>query len=56
MGQCGSRKRGGVEERAEGSVTDKMRCLAVAKEHRSRFYIFRRCLVMLLCWPKYGKY
>ncbi|WOK98801.1 hypothetical protein Cni_G07513 [Canna indica] len=51
MGQCASagRRRG---ERAAG----KTGCLAVAKEHRSRFYIMRKCVVMLLCWNKYGKY
>nr|P0DO27.1 RecName: Full=Small polypeptide ROTUNDIFOLIA LIKE 1; Short=OsRTFL1; Short=Small polypeptide ROT-FOUR-LIKE 1 [Oryza sativa Japonica Group] len=26
---------------------------AAAREQRSRFYIFRRCVAMLLCWYKY---
>ncbi|OMO83443.1 hypothetical protein COLO4_22503 [Corchorus olitorius] len=30
-------------------------CLAMVNERRSRFYIARRCIVMLLCWHKYGK-
>ncbi|KAG6528259.1 hypothetical protein ZIOFF_010410 [Zingiber officinale] len=28
----------------------------VAKEKRSRLYILRRCVIILLCWHKYGKY
>lgn len=28
---------------------------AVVREHRSRFYIFRKCIVMLIMWHKYGK-
>ncbi|KAL4620132.1 hypothetical protein ACB092_06G131500 [Castanea dentata] len=32
------------------------RCVAMAKEQKARFYILRRCVVMLLCWHKYGKY
>ncbi|KAI9109716.1 hypothetical protein K1719_019346 [Acacia pycnantha] len=28
-------------------------CFAIMREHRSRFYIARKCLVMLLCWHKY---
>ncbi|KAJ7550716.1 hypothetical protein O6H91_07G114100 [Diphasiastrum complanatum] len=31
------------------------RIYALMKEQRSRFYILRRCIVMLLCWHKYGK-
>lgn len=31
-------------------------CLAMVKEQRSRFYIARKCVVMLLCWHKYSKY
>ncbi|KAI4298699.1 hypothetical protein L6164_032227 [Bauhinia variegata] len=30
----------------------KKRCLAAAKEQRSRFYILKRCIIMLLCWQK----
>ncbi|RYQ81183.1 hypothetical protein S83_014646 [Arachis hypogaea] len=64
MGQCASRRtnnnnnnNGGISggggyvhsERHQG-------CFAMVKEHKSRFYIARRCIVMLLCWHKYGKY
>ncbi|KAI4295902.1 hypothetical protein L6164_035898 [Bauhinia variegata] len=31
----------------------KKRCLTAAKEQRSRFYILKRCIIMLLCWQKY---
>ncbi|KAI3412690.1 Hexosyltransferase [Psidium guajava] len=31
------------------------RCVAVAKEQRTRFYIFRKCVLVLLCWDKYGE-
>ena len=26
------------------------RCLAIAKQQRTRFYILRRCISILLCW------
>ncbi|KAG4983941.1 hypothetical protein AAZX31_10G196900 [Glycine max] len=26
------------------------RCTRLAKEHRARFYILRRCVTMLICW------
>ncbi|KAK8265480.1 hypothetical protein V6Z11_D12G180100 [Gossypium hirsutum] len=29
------------------------RCLAKAKEQKSRFYILWRCAIMLLCWHKH---
>ncbi|GMI93302.1 ROTUNDIFOLIA like 6, DEVIL 17 [Hibiscus trionum] len=32
----------------------KNKCLTMAKEKMSRFYILRRCVVMLLCWHKNG--
>ena len=28
-------------------------CFAMIKEHKSRFYIVRRCILMLICWHKY---
>ncbi|PON43922.1 DEVIL-like protein [Trema orientale] len=40
------------ESKEEGSGLKK-RCVEMAKEQRSRFYIFRRCITMLLCWHKY---
>ncbi|RHN75559.1 hypothetical protein MtrunA17_Chr2g0322581 [Medicago truncatula] len=43
MGECGS-KRGQKDWRFGKRL----------KEYRGRFYIMRRCLVMLLCWHKYG--
>ncbi|KAG2243374.1 hypothetical protein Bca4012_015696 [Brassica carinata] len=60
MGQCSSttkmrrkRKRenkGGCRESTERSRG----CLMMVKEKRSRFYIARRCILMLLCWHKYA--
>ncbi|KAG8473065.1 hypothetical protein CXB51_034995 [Gossypium anomalum] len=32
----------------------KKRCVAMAKEQKSRFYILWRCAIMLLCWHKHG--
>jgi len=26
------------------------RCTKLAKEQRARFYIFRKCVAMLVCW------
>ncbi|ESW15742.1 hypothetical protein PHAVU_007G098400 [Phaseolus vulgaris] len=26
------------------------RCTRLAREHRARFYILRRCVTMLICW------
>jgi len=49
MGQCASRP----EPAAGGD--GRRGCLAVAREQRSRFYIFRRCVAMLICWHKYKK-
>ncbi|KAF8101101.1 hypothetical protein N665_0210s0036 [Sinapis alba] len=62
MGQCSSttkmrrkRKRGEEEGCRESSSVEKNRgCLAMVKERRSRFYIARRCILMLLCWHKYA--
>ncbi|AEE78182.1 unnamed protein product [Arabidopsis thaliana] len=34
------------------SVTGK--CFKVAKEHKSRFYIIKRCVLMLVCWHKHS--
>ncbi|RZB65747.1 hypothetical protein D0Y65_041701 [Glycine soja] len=30
------------------------KCTSIAKEHRARFYIMRRCVAMLVCWHKHG--
>ncbi|KAG7564699.1 DVL family [Arabidopsis suecica] len=34
------------------SVTGK--CFKVAKEQKSRFYIIKRCVLMLVCWHKHS--
>ncbi|KMT03009.1 hypothetical protein BVRB_8g195730 [Beta vulgaris subsp. vulgaris] len=26
------------------------RCLTIVKQHKTRIYILRRCVTMLLCW------
>ncbi|KAI9165377.1 hypothetical protein LWI28_012959 [Acer negundo] len=44
------------EEGNDESKTNGCLCLvSTVKEKKSRFYIARRCAVMLLCWHKYGK-
>ncbi|XP_042479277.1 small polypeptide DEVIL 17-like [Macadamia integrifolia] len=55
MGQCYSATSANEQHSEEDSSLRK-RCLAKAKEQRSRFYIIRRCVVMLLCWHEYGEY
>ncbi|KAF8094813.1 hypothetical protein N665_0352s0021 [Sinapis alba] len=30
------------------------KCRNVAKEHKSRFYILKRCVFMLVCWHKHA--
>jgi len=30
------------------------KCTSLAKEHKARFYIMRRCVAMLVCWHKHG--
>uniref|UniRef100_K4AK85 Uncharacterized protein n=1 Tax=Setaria italica TaxID=4555 RepID=K4AK85_SETIT len=47
MGQCASRQGSAA---AGGGGEGRRGCLAVAREQRSRFYIFRRCVAMLVCW------
>nr|VDD47924.1 unnamed protein product [Brassica oleracea] len=60
MGQCSSttkmrRKRKREEGCRESSSLERNRgCLAMVNERRSRFYIARRCVLMLLCWHKYA--
>ncbi|BFG39367.1 hypothetical protein CerSpe_256410 [Prunus speciosa] len=39
-----------------GGCAVRQGCWSMIREKRSRFYIVRRCVVMLLCWHKYGKY
>lgn len=57
MGQCVSGQREGCEScDGSASCSERHGCLAAVKERRSRLYIARKCVVMLLCWHKYGKY
>lgn len=55
MGQCSSSRGTKASGRWERRASFKERYVAVAKEKKARFYIFRRCVVMLLFWNKYGK-
>ena len=41
---------------AEEASSLKKKCLKAAKEHRSRLYVLKRCIIMLLCWQKYEQY
>lgn len=43
------------ERKMEESSSFRKRSAGMAKEYRSRFYILRRCVAMLLCWHKYAK-
>ncbi|PIA26735.1 hypothetical protein AQUCO_09000003v1 [Aquilegia coerulea] len=31
------------------------RCSRLVKEQRSKFYILRRCVIMLVCWHECGE-
>ncbi|XP_054791346.1 small polypeptide DEVIL 11-like [Prosopis cineraria] len=31
------------------------KCAKLVKEQRARFYIMRRCVIMLICWRDYGE-
>jgi hypothetical protein len=59
MGQCASRRRihsgdfGGDDDDEESFHSQRNGCYAMVKEHKSRFYIIRRCVMMLICWHKY---
>ncbi|KAK8950162.1 hypothetical protein KSP40_PGU009929 [Platanthera guangdongensis] len=37
----------------DGHPSFTSRCTNVVKEQRSRFYILRRCVKMLVCWRDY---
>ncbi|KAF5735904.1 protein rotundifolia like 6 [Tripterygium wilfordii] len=50
MGQCASRGSNGRERRADDSQRRGGGCMAMVKQQRSRWYIARRCIMMLLCW------
>ncbi|KAK7305755.1 hypothetical protein VNO77_43665 [Canavalia gladiata] len=30
------------------------KCATLVKEQRARFYIMRRCVIMLICWHQYS--
>ncbi|RRT43211.1 hypothetical protein B296_00019698 [Ensete ventricosum] len=47
----GSRREAGRRSVAE---TFSRRWASLVKEQRSRFYIMRRCVVMLICWRDYS--
>ncbi|MQL71436.1 hypothetical protein Taro_003743 [Colocasia esculenta] len=58
MGQCVSRRekdRKWWEDAGSPARERGTGCLALVREQRSRLYIIRKCVVMLLCWHKYGK-
>ncbi|OVA15983.1 DVL [Macleaya cordata] len=52
----GSRNWEDEDERGGGEGSQRRGCFVISRERRSRFYIVRRCIMMLLCWHKYGKY
>nr|KYP44755.1 hypothetical protein KK1_033733 [Cajanus cajan] len=31
------------------------KCARLVKEQRARFYIMRRCVIMLICWHEYSE-
>jgi len=60
MGQCASRRKihsggelGGGGDGGESVNSQRHGCFAMVKEQKSRFYIVRRCIMMLICWHKY---
>jgi len=59
MGQCASRRKihSGEEVGGDGGgesvYSQRHGCFAMVKEHKSRFYIVRRCIMILICWHKY---
>ncbi|PIN13582.1 hypothetical protein CDL12_13781 [Handroanthus impetiginosus] len=56
MGQCysgPSTLHQHPKESSSSSSSFRTRCLPIAKEQRSRLYIIRRCIFILICWHKY---
>uniref|UniRef100_A0A804JP93 ROTUNDIFOLIA like 8 n=1 Tax=Musa acuminata subsp. malaccensis TaxID=214687 RepID=A0A804JP93_MUSAM len=43
-------------DRGRRSMTQSFsrRCASLVKEQRARFYIMRRCVVLLICWRDYS--
>ncbi|EOA25039.1 hypothetical protein CARUB_v10018345mg [Capsella rubella] len=52
--QLSTKKRFGADEGAsrekQGKYGFTRKCGRLVKEQRARFYIMRRCVVMLICW------
>ncbi|KAE9609549.1 hypothetical protein Lalb_Chr07g0177191 [Lupinus albus] len=40
----------------EEASSMKKKFLKAVKEQRSRLYIVKRCIIMLLCWQEYEQY
>ncbi|KAL5706309.1 hypothetical protein ACHQM5_024496 [Ranunculus cassubicifolius] len=66
MGQCSSSRsskdegkwkdESSSETTLEVTSEAKRGWLALVRERRSRFYIVKKCVIMLIRWNKYGKY
>ncbi|WOL14993.1 hypothetical protein Cni_G23774 [Canna indica] len=50
----GCRNQGRRRSVAAQSTCFSRRCASLVKEQRARFYIMRRCVVMLVCWRDYS--
>ncbi|KAJ0259512.1 DVL11 [Hirschfeldia incana] len=40
----------GKKTQRQGRCTFTRKCAKLVKEQRARFYIMRRCVIMLICW------
>ncbi|QCD98498.1 DVL protein [Vigna unguiculata] len=38
----------------QGKCAFARKCARLVKEQRARFYIMRRCVIMLICWHEYS--
>ncbi|VVB02758.1 unnamed protein product [Arabis nemorensis] len=41
---------GGKKSQKQGRCAFTRKCARLVKEQRARFYIMRRCVIMLICW------
>ncbi|CAN6835517.1 hypothetical protein F2Q70_00028602 [Brassica cretica] len=41
---------GGNKTQKQGRCAFTRKCARLVKEQRARFYIMRRCVIMLICW------
>ncbi|CAN8317337.1 unnamed protein product [Cochlearia groenlandica] len=41
---------GGKKTQRQGRCAFTRKCARLVKEQRARFYIMRRCVIMLICW------